>query len=331
VILPVSGGTVTFKYDPFGRRIQKSSASGTTNYLYDGVNMIEEVNSTGTLLARYTQNQGVDEPLAQLRSGAISYYEQDGLSSVSSLSNSSGTLINTYVYDSFGNLSTSTGTVVNSFQYTGRDFDPETGLRYYRARYYDPTIGRFSSEDPEAFSSGVNFYEYVDNDPVQWTDPHGLTKCKKGCGIKKGPAYSVTGTVPLNTLFTMHAEFLNDDTHDPRCCEVRQLVMWNKPLSPTQSAPHAGFAPPRDKPGVWYEDRNIDNQRYGRKPGGKLPAMPSGFSFYGSDSFDGSDMPGAEQLYPGVIFSFQLVVIDVCNGGNTAARSKRIKVNFGGL
>src|SRR5205823_13637211 len=79
VVLPGSGGTVTFKYDPFGRRIQKSSASGTSNYLYDGANSVEEINATGTVLARYAQGAGIDEPLHELRSGTGQYYEQDGL------------------------------------------------------------------------------------------------------------------------------------------------------------------------------------------------------------------------------------------------------------
>jgi RHS repeat-associated protein len=174
VILPGSGGTATFKYDPFGRRIQKSSPSGTMNYLYDGVNIVEDLNSIGTLVARYTQNQGVDELLAQVRSGTTSYYEHDGLGSVTSLSASTGTLVNTYIYDSFGNLSNSTGTVANAFQYTGRDYDPETGLRYYRARYYDSQIGRFLSEDPIGFEAGVNFYSYVRSSPIGLRDPSGM-------------------------------------------------------------------------------------------------------------------------------------------------------------
>lgn len=84
VTLPGSGGTVSFKYDPFGRRIQKSSTSGTINYLYDGSNSLEEVDTTGNLVARYTQTQNIDEPLAMLRSGTTSFYNADGLGSITS-------------------------------------------------------------------------------------------------------------------------------------------------------------------------------------------------------------------------------------------------------
>ena len=174
VVLPGTGGTVTFKYDPFGRRIQKSSASGTTIYLYDGANSVEEVDQAGSVLARYAQGAGIDEPLAELRSESAAYYQQDGLASVTSLSNSTAALANTYTYNAFGNLTASTGTTANSFQYTGRDYDPETGLRYYRARYYDPIVGRFISEDPIGFAGGgPNFYAYVLNNPVRLRDPSG--------------------------------------------------------------------------------------------------------------------------------------------------------------
>lgn len=64
---------------------------------------------------------------------------------------------------------------MNPFLYTGRDYDSETGLQYYRARYYSPSIGRFLSEDPSRFTSGtINFYPYVTNDPIDFYDPSGL-------------------------------------------------------------------------------------------------------------------------------------------------------------
>src|SRR5215831_7297138 len=130
----------------------------TTNYLYDGgINVLEEVDAGGSELARYSQQSlNIDEPLAELRSGTTSFYQQDALGSVSSLSGLTGTLANMYTYDTFGNLIASAGSLGNPFQFTGRDFEPETGLRYYRARYYDPTTGRFLSEDAPRFTAGVN-------------------------------------------------------------------------------------------------------------------------------------------------------------------------------
>src|SRR3974390_2377206 len=174
ITLPGSGRTVYFKYDPFGRRIYKSSPSSASIYAYDGDNIAEETNSTGTAVARYAQGLNIDEPLAMLRSGATSYYQADGLGSLTSLSNASGALASTYTYDSFGNLVASSGSLVNSFRYTGREFDTEPGLYYYRARYYDPALGRFTSEDMERFDAGPNFYPYVLNSPTNWVDPMGL-------------------------------------------------------------------------------------------------------------------------------------------------------------
>ncbi|MGA7218805.1 MAG: RHS repeat-associated core domain-containing protein, partial [Candidatus Sulfotelmatobacter sp.] len=178
IVMPGSGGRTTFKYDPFGRRIQKSGPLGTTNYLYDVIdgdaNLIEEMDSAGNLLARYNHELEADTPLSMFRSGTASYYERDGLGSVTSLSDSAGALVNTYTYDSFGKLTASTGTLTNPFQYTAREFDPETGLYEYRARYYDQSVGRFNSEDPIRFKGGIDFYRYVGNNPITRTDPDGM-------------------------------------------------------------------------------------------------------------------------------------------------------------
>jgi RHS repeat-associated protein len=97
-----------------------------------------------------------DEPLAMLRSSTTSFYQADGLGSVTSLSNGAGALAQTYSFDSFGKT-TPTGSLANPFQYTGREFDSETGLYYYRDRYYHQTSGRFVSEDPARFGGGLLF------------------------------------------------------------------------------------------------------------------------------------------------------------------------------
>jgi RHS repeat-associated protein len=178
-------GTVNFKYDPFGRRIQKSGPLGTTNYLYDGpdpkANPDEEVDNGGNILARYTESDLVDEPLAEVRGATSSYYEADGLGTVTSLSSATPSLTNSYIYDAFGNVTTTVGTLANPFQFTGRDSDPETSLYYYRARYYAPQIGRFVSEDPIRFDAGTDFFAYVHNNPTRFKDPSGLLNIDGSC------------------------------------------------------------------------------------------------------------------------------------------------------
>jgi RHS repeat-associated protein len=183
VVLPASGGTVTFRYDPFGRRVQKSGPAGTTDYLYEDFSraapIIEEVDNGGVIRAKYTGAvssaiaPAIDEPLAMVRLGATSYYQADGLKSIGSISSASGGLNNTYSYDSFGNLKASSGTLLNPFEYTGREFDAESGEHCYRTRYYDASIGRFLSEDLIRFKGGTNFYSYVKNRPLMFVDPMG--------------------------------------------------------------------------------------------------------------------------------------------------------------
>jgi RHS repeat-associated protein len=135
---------------------------------------IETTNQNGNVVSKYAQGQSIDEPLAESTSGATSYYEQDGLGSVTSLTNGAGALAQTYTYDSFGNPTASQGALTNPFRYTGREFDSETGLYYYRARYYDSASGRFVSEDPMRFTAGIIFYRYVKNNAANLADPYGL-------------------------------------------------------------------------------------------------------------------------------------------------------------
>jgi RHS repeat-associated protein len=179
VVVPGTGGTVTFKYDPFGRRIQKGSPDGTTTYLYDGDNSIAETDAAGNLMNQYTQDPGIDEPVAISRSGAIRYVEQDGLASITSVTDATNALVNTYIYNSFGTLTASIGTFANPYRYTGQHSDDETELYYYRARYYDGITGRFISEDPMRFLREPNSYRYASNNPINLRDPSGLCPDKE--------------------------------------------------------------------------------------------------------------------------------------------------------
>ncbi len=175
VTLPGSGGTVTFKYDPLGRRIYKSSTSGTSVFAYDGNDLVEETNSSGAVAARYAQGEDIDEPLAMLRSSTTSYYHADGLGSITSLSNSAGSLAQTYTFDSFGRRTASSGSLTNPFQFTAREWDSETNLQFSRARYYDPASGRFLAEDPVRSPVQSNLYKYVRNSPPNRIDSSGMT------------------------------------------------------------------------------------------------------------------------------------------------------------
>lgn len=169
-----STGTVAFKYDPFGRRIYKISPALSEAFAYEGYNLIETMDLSGTVLTDYTMTQEIDEPLATLRSGSSGYYEADVLGSITSLTSSTGSTPNAYIHDSYGNLMSFTATLQNPFIYTGREYDNETSFYFYRARYYDSAIGRFISEDPIGFIGSSNLYSYVRNSPMDLTDPLGL-------------------------------------------------------------------------------------------------------------------------------------------------------------
>jgi RHS repeat-associated protein len=194
VAVPGSGGTVSYRYDPFGRRIEKISPTATSIFAYDEDNLVETVNAGGGVVARYSQGPNIDEPLAMLRGTTTDYYEADGLGSVTSLSDGTGALAQTYRFDSFGNQIASSGSLVNPFRYTARELDTETNLQFLRARYYDPATGRFLSQDPLKFFGGdTSFYRYVWDNPINFRDPRGLW----GVGASVGGSFY--GGVPTNS------------------------------------------------------------------------------------------------------------------------------------
>jgi len=199
---------------PSDEEIEKISPTTFSIFAYEGTNVVETVNSTVGVVARYTQTDNVDEPpLAMQRGSTASFYETDGLGSITSLTDSTGALAQTYSYDSYGNLTNSTGSITNPIRYTGREFDAETSLYYYRARYYDPTTGRFLSEDKLRFGSGgVHFYSYVDNNPNNFRDPSGRKKFHGNwCGpdwtgaMKEeyNPAHASSYAKPVDDLDTV--------------------------------------------------------------------------------------------------------------------------------
>ena len=172
VVTP-SSGSVTYKYDALGRRIQRTPSSGiSTNFVYDGQDVVKDINSDGTTL-EYLNGPGIDNKIRQKGSSTSTtyYFSQDHLGSTTALTGTTGKLVERVTYDGYGNNAGSTRT---RYGYTGRERDQLTSQLYYRARFYDPQLGRFTSEDPIAFSGGINSYAYVDNNPLGFTDPSGL-------------------------------------------------------------------------------------------------------------------------------------------------------------
>jgi RHS repeat-associated protein len=125
---------------------------------------------------------GIDNKLRQTTGGTASYVIADHLGTTRALADASGSVSSGLGYDSYGNLTT--GAASTRYTYTGREFDAETGLMYYRARWYDPQQGRFLSEDPIQFDGGLNWYGYVENDPIQFSDPTGLSKRDRWYGYR---------------------------------------------------------------------------------------------------------------------------------------------------
>jgi RHS repeat-associated protein len=173
-----SAATVTFAYDAFGRRVRKSEDGSTTFYLHDGDNLAMELDASGSPIAEYAY-WGLDRPHAIRKGGATYYFALDPISgNVRGLiAESNHDAPSQFRYAPFGEMELDFDQVGMPLRFAAREYDAATGLYYMRARYYDPTIGRFISEDPIGLDGGLNLYAYTENDPVNGSDPFGLKPC----------------------------------------------------------------------------------------------------------------------------------------------------------
>ena len=155
----------------------------------------EEYDEGNFFHAKYVHTENVDEPVRMERpespytNNAFQrqefYFHRDRLGNITEITNLEGIVVQSYVYDAFGSVTiydkdgneitpSSSNYLETPYAFTGRELDPETGLYFYRARYYDPNAGRFISEDPIGIDGGdLNFYRYVGNNPLNFTDPTG--------------------------------------------------------------------------------------------------------------------------------------------------------------
>jgi RHS repeat-associated protein len=173
----ISGGTsASFAYDAFGRW-QSKVTSATTQYLYDGLNPVQELGagSNPPLNANLLTGLRIDEYFARTdSSGNVSSFMRDALGSTVGLVGSAGTIATSYTYQPFGATTVSGAANGNVYQFTGRENDGTAGLYYYRARYYSPSYQRFAAQDPIDFRGrSANLYAYVNDGPLKFTDPRG--------------------------------------------------------------------------------------------------------------------------------------------------------------
>ncbi|MGQ0542485.1 MAG: RHS repeat-associated core domain-containing protein [Blastocatellia bacterium] len=178
--------TVRYKYDALGRRVQRFIAGNKENvkFTYDGENVLLD-DDANTGVTKYQNGPGVDNKLSLKNGSDIRYFLQDHLGGTVALADSAGAVTASNSYDSFGNPTNAA--FPTRYQYTGREYDSFTGLHFYRARWYDASLGRFVSEDPIGlFGGDVNLYGYVGNQPLLYRDPFGLQRCNPIAGAIVG-------------------------------------------------------------------------------------------------------------------------------------------------
>jgi RHS repeat-associated protein len=164
-------GVARFSYDQLGRRVEKVADGVTTRYLYDGEDIVREIRGGATF--KYIHGPGIDEPLAsEDASGTLTYYHADGLGSILKRTSQAGAVVHEYRYDAWGQIEA--GATEPGYAFTGREWDPEIELAYYRARFYSSAVGRFVSADPVGMKDRSSRYAYVVNNPVIGVDPTGM-------------------------------------------------------------------------------------------------------------------------------------------------------------
>lgn len=174
--LTTPAATASFGYDSQGRRTQRVVGAVVENFLYSGGMFMDEYGSSWATRAAQTVFAGVDAPVLRRTGSTPSYPAADQLGSVTNVVDAAGYSVANGAYESFGKAVPRTANV-GRFGYAGREPEGSSlgGLMYYRSRYYDPELGRFTRLDPTGMADGVNQYSYVKNSPLRYVDPFGTS------------------------------------------------------------------------------------------------------------------------------------------------------------
>jgi len=246
---------VTIEYDADGNRVAKTVNGVTTRYLVDDLNptgyaqVVEEV-TNGAVSRQYTyglQRISQTQQIEEVTNGAVtrqytyglqrisqtqqianawtpSFYGYDGGGNVRLLTDATGTVTDTYDYDAWGNQVNTSGSTPNVYLYRGEQYDPDLGLYYLRARYFDPVTGRFLTRDPErgriVTPEGLHKYLYAWADPVNRVDPLGRKAASEYTMLEKlfwapvfaaAQTYAVAGQVFVSFAFVAYVNCIMID------------------------------------------------------------------------------------------------------------------------
>ncbi len=280
-----------YTYDALNRRVRKivgDTTTVTTLYVYDGSCVIAEYDedTTDTLLRQYIYGSYIDDPIAMdIPTGqpnvGLYYFIKNSRYDVTALADDTGKIVEVYRYSGFGvmTISDQDDTVItasaygNSYGFTGRRWDAETGLWYYRNRMYHASIGRFLQRDPAGYVDGVNLYAYVINSPLSFVDPSGT--------MLRGAANWIAGKAQSSMNWASRA---TSSSMNLASTTVRSGTDW---MADTLSG--------------WGSNDSLFDSSFGGDQGSYSNVARYGLDSYGSgwDIFDTSpDIVGLGDSYP---------------------------------